>query len=112
MTITHLQGKGECEVNIGLIDVDQTKFPNLVLMKLSAWYKSQGHDTFLLSPDDVLHGENLFIPYDHLVGACVFTKNASTATVLQSMGADIGGIGVDNKRVLPEREYITVSVER
>jgi len=89
-------------VNIGLIDVDGTSFPNLVLMKLSAWYKQQGHDTFLLKPDDVLNGENLFTPYDKLVGACVFTKNAGTARTLQSMGADIGGIGVDNKRVLPD----------
>jgi hypothetical protein len=89
-------------VNVGLIDVDSTSFPNLVLMKLSAWYKQQGHDTFLLSPDDVLHGENLFTPYDKLLGACVFTKNAGTARTLQSMGADIGGIGVDNKRVLPD----------
>jgi hypothetical protein len=89
-------------MNVGLIDVDGTSFPNLVLMKLSAWYKSQGHDTFLLKPDDILKGENLFTPYDKLVGACVFTKNAGTARTLQSMGADIGGIGVDNKRVLPD----------
>ena len=60
-------------MNIGLIDVDHTKFPNLVLMKLSAWYKGQGHDTFLLKPDDVLNGENLFQPYDKLIGACVIT---------------------------------------
>ena len=26
-------------MRIGLIDVDGTKFPNLVLMKLSAWHK-------------------------------------------------------------------------
>lgn len=29
-------------MNIGLIDVDGHNFPNLALMKLSAWHKSQG----------------------------------------------------------------------
>lgn len=46
-------------MNIGLIDVDGTKFPNLVLMKLSAWYKAHGHTTYLLKPDDVLLGGGL-----------------------------------------------------
>jgi hypothetical protein len=89
-------------MNIGLIDIDGTSFPNLVLMKLSAWYKQQGHCTFLLKPDDVLNGENLFQPYDKLIGACVFTRNAKVARILQSVGADIGGIGIDSKRVLPD----------
>lgn len=29
-------------MRIGLIDVDSHNFPNLPLMKLSAWHKSQG----------------------------------------------------------------------
>lgn len=29
-------------MNIGLIDVDSHNFPNLALMKLSAWHKAQG----------------------------------------------------------------------
>lgn len=29
-------------MNIGLIDVDSHNFPNLALMKLSAWHKEQG----------------------------------------------------------------------
>lgn len=41
-------------MHIGLIDVDDTDFPNLVLMKLSAWYKSQGDSVTLLKPDDVI----------------------------------------------------------
>ena len=47
-------------MRIGLIDVDGTKFPNLVLMKLSAWHKRQGDSTYLLRPDDVLLGGDLF----------------------------------------------------
>ena len=31
------------ELRIGLIDVDGHNFPNLPLMKLSAWHKAQGH---------------------------------------------------------------------
>ena len=29
-------------MNIGLIDVDGHNFPNLCLMKLSAWHKARG----------------------------------------------------------------------
>ena len=29
-------------MRIGLVDVDSRNFPNLVLMKLSAWHKAQG----------------------------------------------------------------------
>lgn len=31
-------------MNIGLIDVDSHNFPNLVLMKISAWAKNEGYD--------------------------------------------------------------------
>ena len=37
-------------MNIGLYDVDSHNFPNLVLMKISAWHKAQGDDVeFVLS---------------------------------------------------------------
>ena len=29
-------------MKIGLIDVDSNNYPNLALMKLSAWHKTQG----------------------------------------------------------------------
>jgi len=29
---------------IGLLDLDATGFPNLALMKLSAWHKAQGDE--------------------------------------------------------------------
>lgn len=31
-------------MKIGLIDVDGHNFPNLALMKLSAWHKAQGDE--------------------------------------------------------------------
>ena len=38
---------------IGLIDVDGGKtFPNLALMKISAWYKSKGHEVMWYTPFD------------------------------------------------------------
>lgn len=50
---------------IGLIDIDlldrQTNFPNLALMKLSAWNKLRGETTNLvLTPDDALACERVF----------------------------------------------------
>ena len=89
-------------MNIGLIDVDNTRFPNLVLMKLSAWYKGQGHKVELIKPADVLCGMNLFQPYDKLLGACVFSNNMPTVQALREQGAEVAGIGTDDKRVLPD----------
>jgi hypothetical protein len=89
-------------MNIGLIDVDETSFPNLVLMKLSAWYKAQGNTVELLKPVDVLTGGNMFQPYDRLIGACVFTRNMQIVRDLRVQGAEIAGIGTDDKRVLPD----------
>lgn len=94
-----------CEVmgmNIGLIDVDCTSYPNLVLMKLSAWHKSQGDTVDLLTPNDVLDGDSLFNPHDKLIGACVFTKNMGIVEALRTQGADVAGCGTDDKRVLPD----------
>lgn len=89
-------------MNIGLIDVDCTSYPNLVLMKLSAWHKSQGDTVDLLTPDDVLGGDSLFNPHDKLIGACVFTKNMGIVEALRTQGADVAGCGTDDKRVLPD----------
>jgi hypothetical protein len=89
-------------MNVGLVDVDGTKFPNLVLMKLSAWYKRQGDSTYLLRPDDVLLGGNLFGEYDKLYAACVFTENREIVRRLEEIGAEIGGTGTDNPRTLPQ----------
>jgi hypothetical protein len=89
-------------MHVGLIDVDNTDFPNLVLMKLSAWYKSQGHSVELLKPADVFGGINLFTPYDKLIGACVFTDNMPIVLALREQGAEIAGCGTDDKRTLPD----------
>ena len=94
-------------MRIGLVDVDGTKFPNLVLMKLSAWHKQKGDSVHLLRPDDVLLGGNLFGGYDKLYAACVFTANANVARRLENIGAEVGGTGTDKTHTLPrEIEHI------
>ena len=94
-------------MRIGLVDVDGTKFPNLVLMKLSAWHKRRGDTVQLLRPDDVLLGCDLFGGYDKLYAACVFTEKRPVARRLEEIGAQVGGTGTDRPQTLPpEIEHI------
>ena len=51
-------------MNIGLHDSDNTGFPNLALMKLSAWHKAQG---------DTVEWWNPLLPYDRVYSSKVFT---------------------------------------
>lgn len=89
-------------MNIGLVDVDDTKFPNLCLMKLSSFYKSIGDTTMLLRPRDVLSGGNLFYSCDKLIGASVFTSNSKISNELEKAGVFVAGTGTDRKDVLPD----------
>ena len=98
--VTTMTRRGET-MRIGLVDVDGTTFPNLVLMKISAWHKRQGDTTCLLRPDDVLLGSNLFGDYDKIYAACVFTANAGIARRLEAIGAEVGGTGTDRAHILP-----------
>ena len=94
-------------MRVGLVDVDRTKFPNLVLMKLAAWHKNHGDEVDLLAPNDVLIGGNLFGDYDNIYAACVFTENSEIAQRLAYIGAEIGGTGTNNTCTLPhEIEHI------
>lgn len=90
-------------MNIGLIDVDSHNFPNLVLMKISAWYKRKGDNVSLLRTSDVLNGQNLFEQYDELYGACVFRENEKVANRLENFGVKMGGTGTNNRHIaLPD----------
>lgn len=89
-------------MHVGLIDVDSHNFPNLVLMKLSAWHKEQGDTVELLKPDDVLKGMNLFQSYDKLIGACVFDWNKGLAEQIESIGAHVAGTGTGKAETLPD----------
>ena len=41
-------------MNIGLVDVDGHNFPNFALMRLSAYYKREGHRVEWAEPDMIL----------------------------------------------------------
>lgn len=89
-------------MNIGLVDIDSHNFANLVLMKLSAWHKSQGDNVFLLNPFEFLQGVNLFTEYDKVYGACVFTENAKLAKDIEVAGGIVAGSGTGKPDTLPE----------
>lgn len=89
-------------MNVGLVDIDSHNFPNLVLMKLSAWIKHGGGKSELLKPKDILCGDNLFTEYDKLYGACVFDWNRPVADKLSAVGVEVGGTGSGNQDVLPD----------
>lgn len=59
-------------MNVGLIDVDGHRYPNLALMKISAWHKAQGDAVEFASP--------LFGHYDRVYKSKVFTFTADDST--------------------------------
>lgn len=74
-------------MKIGLYDVDSHDFPNLALMKISAWHKANGDDVEFVSPSR---------RYDRIYASKVFgneyTKDAA-ALILQSDDIRFGGTG-------------------
>jgi len=87
-------------MNIGLIDIDQTKFPTLTLMKLSAWHKAHGDTVAFIDADDILKG-NLFISYDKVYASCIFDWNRQKAQDLANCCVEVGGSGWDMSARLP-----------
>lgn len=82
------------ELKIGLIDFDG-KIPNLALMKISTFYKSQGAEVFIKDiPKDV----------DKVYCSVLFTWNNEKASELQSIYPNIefGGTGWDIRVKLPD----------
>ena len=99
--------------NFGLVHIDtNSKFPNLVLMKLSAWIKSKlqpgTYNIDLLKPADILNGYNMFRQYDVLYGACVFSENKPLADALAAKGVVVGGSGTGKHEIIlrPDQEHI------
>ncbi|MBR1979689.1 MAG: hypothetical protein IKA27_00245 [Elusimicrobiaceae bacterium] len=48
-------------MKIGLIDVDGHNFPNIPLMKLSAWHKAQGHEVEWYDPMFSGHKDRVYV---------------------------------------------------
>lgn len=81
-------------MEIGLLDVDSHNFPNLAIMKLSAWHKSQG--------DSVGFGD-MFGSYDKLYMSKVFTFEPDDLMVYDAVEIIKGGTGYgDYDTVLPD----------
>lgn len=78
-------------VKIGLVDVDGHNFPNLALMKLSAYYKAHGDSVEWVNP--------LFGSYDIVYQAKVFTftKDFDTCVRADQIIKGGTGYGLDNK---------------
>ena len=81
-------------MKIGLIDAEilvnrKKRFPNLAIMKLSSFFKSQGHDTQL-----ILNYDDLYL-YDQIYLSCVFSKTRSLLhePLLQKHRVICGGTG-------------------
>ena len=79
-------------MTIGIIDADligrsKHRFPNLACMKISSYYKAQGHDVRLLtSYDDIENYEKVFI-------SKVFTETTVPEGVLNLSWVEHGGTG-------------------
>lgn len=85
---------------IGLIDVDSHHYPNLVLMKISAYHKSKG---------DTVEWWNAFISYDRVYQAKIFTEEYTKDNEYFIKADEVikGGTGYDLKNKLPnEIEHI------
>lgn len=91
---------------IGLLDVDGHNFPNLALMKISAYHKGQGDTTELL---------NHFNRYDKAYKAKVFTFTDDDLTYINADEVVIGGTGYGLDNQLPaevEKQYPDYSLYR
>lgn len=81
-------------MNIGLVDVDGHNFPNLALMKLSAWHKSKGHS---------VGWADMFGHYDVVYKSKVFTWTPDDPFCYDADEIQCGGTGYgDYTKVLPE----------
>ena len=82
-------------MKVGLVDVDSHNWPNLCLMKLSAYYKAQGHWVEWWKPGGT---------YDIVYKSRVFTDTYSKDTVLVENAERVvtGGTGYGKKEKLPE----------
>jgi hypothetical protein len=78
---------------IGLIDVDGHNFPNLALMKLSAYHKAIGDTVEWVNP--------LFGKYDRVYKAKVFDFTPDFNTVINAGEIIKGGTGYDLQNKLP-----------
>lgn len=78
---------------VGLISVDDHNFPNLALMKISAWEKSQGNQVEWAIP---------LLQYNKVYMAKVFTFTPDFDTYINAKEIIRGGTGYDLENKLPD----------
>ena len=83
-------------MRIGLIDVDGHNFPNLALMKISAYHKAQGNEVEWYTP---------FSQYDDVYMSKVFNFTPDYSYCMPNVTGNIykGGTGYDITTTLPEK---------
>lgn len=88
------------QTKVGIIDVDGHNFPNLALMKLSAYHKAKG---------DSVEWYDIFGEYDIVYMSKVFTHTPGYTQVIPNAREIIkGGTGYDVTSSLPEDvEFVT-----
>lgn len=80
-------------MRIGLIDVDRTRFPNLALMKISAYHKAQG--------DEVEWANPMFGNYDRVYMSKIFTFTPPISDIYDCEIVQ-GGTGFSLQSALPD----------
>lgn len=79
-------------MKVGLLAVD-SRYPNLALMKLSAWHRAQGDTVEWYSPLE---------HYDRVYMAKVFTFTPDYAYYVHADEVEKGGTGYDIRKTLPD----------
>lgn len=104
--------KGVDTLRIGLIDVDSHNFPNLPLMKLSAWHKQQGDEVMWYEP--LFH--SLGEPLDKVYMSKVFSFSPDYQYCINAKEVVKGGSGYcislkDGKEVFDKSKDIELPYE-
>lgn len=88
-------------MKIGLIDVDSHNFPNLPLMKISAYHKKKGDTVEFVQwrQDD---GKTVSVEYDRMYISKVFTESKEPEGEIRCQDIVRGGSGYDLENVLPD----------
>ncbi len=84
-------------MKIGLLNIDGHNFPNLALMKLSAYHKSMGDDVEWI---------NFFNYYDKTYSSKVFTFTPDNQYFINAAKLERGGTGYGYKTLSEEVEHI------
>lgn len=80
-------------MRIGLVDVDGHNFPNLALMKISAWHKAKGDQAEMAFP---------LLRYDRIYMSKVFTFTPDDFSAWMCDDVRKGGTGYDLENKLPD----------